>query len=504
MKKILIAFVVLTLFTGFALAEDGAIVVDWHGFNVSGEGDFGTPGNPTATLYDTYRDMTGTYTDVLKLTPPPGGYKPGSIAMTYTVPIDGNYRLSMWVWVDKPQDQIVYIEFPHTGGEWESVTGSINEPAAFRKGQWLYVTTDSSKYPDGVFLREGDIFGLLTQSGEGDPGIGLNDCTIFLRDLQLEATTADDSFTPDDRMPSKAFLSFLSGLYVGAEFGIDNINEANDGKREPFLYPTLGYGNSFFDDAMYFYLELKLKTGFYDVENEDGKSTYPVGLYLDSSLDYSLFFGSSTLTFILEDTIDPPLVINPRFNSGNLNMYNKFTPGLKFNQWVEGVGNLYAQIGFPIYYSYYWHDDTDTVVYFQGKLGWYSEFGLGIWVREDWILAGDKGNWAEPGHQSINFGLTYLTRLFDTSLEVNILRQKYGDISITSETNIASFFNFKVEASLPQKDIKSNGINLTLTPLFRYSIFDGFSVWAKCVIENIGRKGYDAVFSPSIGVTYYF
>ena len=470
--------------------NNGKPAEDWHGFNISGKDDFGTPGNSVGTLYESYTDTTGTYTDVLKLEPPPGGYESGSLAMTYAVPNDGNYRLSMWVWVDKSKDQQVYIEFEHIGGDWESVTGSVNEPAAFQDGQWLYVTTDPKKYPAGVFLKAGEKFGLLTQNHDG---IGLNNRTIYLRNLKLELVTG-----------TKSFSSILKGLYAGLELGIDNINKPNGWRRKPFLYSTLGYSNSFFRDAMHFYSELGINTGLYDVKNANDENTLPVDLYLDSYWDYGLALGSSTLTFIMEDKIDPPLVINPMLNSGMLNMYNKFTPGMKLSHWIENIGSFYAQAGFPIYYSYYWHDNTDSSFYFQGKLGWYSQFGLGIWVREDWVMAGDKWKWAEPGHYAINFGFSYWTRPFNTSVEVDIPRLRYGDVYIDIESNVGSFLNLKIEAYIPQEEIQNKGIYLILTPKFQYTIFTGFSVWTKFIIEAAGSKTYNTSFSPSVGFTYHF
>ena len=132
LKTILTTIVIFTLFTGFVVAEDDETAAMWHGFNISGEGDYSTPGKPVYTVYETYSDKTGTYTDVLKLDPPGDEYEQGSIAMTYTVPQDGYYRLSMWVWVDKSENEDIYIESEQIGGDWETVAGSREEPAAFR------------------------------------------------------------------------------------------------------------------------------------------------------------------------------------------------------------------------------------------------------------------------------------------------------------------------------------------------------------------------------------
>ena len=463
----------------------------WRGFNISGEGDYNRPGKPIFTLYETYSDSTGTYIDVLKLESPRGGYEGGSIAMTYTAPHDGYYKLSMWVWAEKPEDEDIYIEFEQIGGEWETVAGSRDVPAAFREGEWLYITSES---PDGFYLNAGDKFGLLTQSG-GNAGVGLNGHTIYIRDLELEVPIIT---------AWKAFSSALKGLSISLEFGIRYINEANDRERQPFLYSALVYGNSFFKDTLYVYAELGFTTGLYHVEKENGGNTYPVDLYLDAYADYSLRFGNSTLAFILKDEMDP-YVINPRFDSGRLNTYNKFTPGLVFRQWFDDFGSLYAQVESPIFNYYYSEDNTDSMVYIQYRLGWRSKFGLGVWVREDQILKGDKWEWAEPGHESFNFGLSFWTRLWSSSVEVRIPPPRYGNFFITIYLYIGPF-NMKIEADFPKKeDWNSRGfIDLTLTPKYEYTIIDGFSVWAKAVIWEIGRKDRDVLFTPSLGLTYRF
>ena len=524
LKKVLLAIAVFVLAGGFVMAQNsefentedtenifngtfentGTTVEEWQGFNISGRGDFSPPGTPTATLYETYTDITGTYNNVLKLDPPEGGYRQHSLAMTYEVHENGDYKLSAWVLAEQIQGDI-YIEFEHIGGDWESISGSVEEPAAFQEGQWLYITTDSDNYPDGVFLRAGEKFGLLTQ---GNPGVGLNNHTIYIRDLQIDMIPAEEDFSE-----RKNPLFFLNGLFVGLEFGINSVNNINDEKVGVngmtyekgglFLNSSLGYEKSFFNDAMYIYTEVGIDTGFYNVEDENGDDTYPVKMYLDAYADYSLDFGNSTLSFILADKIDPPLILNPRFDSGGLNMVNRLAPGIKFNQWFDNFGSLYTQVDVPFYHFYYWKDNTDSRIFIQGKLGWSSDFGLGIWVREDCILKGDKWEWAEPGHESINCGLSYWTSPFSANLEVNVPMERYGDIYLTFNTRFGSFLSFAVEAGIP-REIEEYGVDISLTPRFQYTFFQGFTAFVKLFIGSIGSKEEEVVFSPSIGVIYSF
>ena len=509
----MLAFIMLALVTGFVAAQDadygepgestGIRIDEWNGFNVSGADDFDTPGAVAATLYETYTDITGTYTDVLKLQPPPGGYKPHSLAMTYEVPGEGHYRLSMWVWAEQLKGDI-YIEFEHIGGEWESIAGSVEEPAPFMEGQWLLVKTDPNSYPNGVYLEAGEKFGLLTQ---GEPGIGLNNHTIYIRDVQIEVSLIEDELTE-----AQGPVSPLKGLFAGLEFGINSVNRMNDEKvgfngvndtnKGAYLSSTLGYENAFFDDAMYIYAELGLDTGFYYVEDEYGENTFPVKLYADFYADYSLYFGYFTLSLILKDTIDPSLVLNPRYNSGDLNMVNRFAPGLQLDYWMEDIGSFYFQAEVPFYYFYYWSDDTDSRIFLQAKLGWQSEFGLGAWVREDWILRGDKWEWAEPGHESINFGLSYWSRVFSTDLEVGLPRSRYGDLFITLNSNLGPF-GLRIEAGIP-KETELYGVDIAITPKIQYTFFNHLSVYARLVIGGIGSKEYDIYFTPSLGALYRF
>ena len=140
--------------------ESGGPIPKWRGLNISGDGDWICPGEPEYAIFDTYADKTGTYTDVIKLMPPEDGYSSGSIAMTYTILADSNYRLSMWVKAEKGGDDDVYIVFRQIWGNWEVIAGSSDGPAPFREGEWLYVATDSVNHPDGVSLEAGDKFGL--------------------------------------------------------------------------------------------------------------------------------------------------------------------------------------------------------------------------------------------------------------------------------------------------------------------------------------------------------
>ena len=180
-----------------ASANVGKPVDNWHGFVVSGEGflesNDASPGLATGISYETYQDETGTYSDVLQLNPPAGGYKPGATVMIYQVPYTGTYKLSMDIWVDKyPQDGDVYIDWAKTP-DWATIAGNRTQAADVTdsEGQlrWLHVSTDQNP-EGGAEVNEGEIICLLANLSNMPGGhTGLDDATIYIKNLSLEVDT---------------------------------------------------------------------------------------------------------------------------------------------------------------------------------------------------------------------------------------------------------------------------------------------------------------------------
>jgi hypothetical protein len=255
------------------------------------------------------------------------------------------------------------------------------------------------------------------------------------------------------------------GLSAGLEFGIGNINKANDGDASPYLMPMIIYENSFLDDTLDVYAELDYTFGFTKEPNEDGDDVNPQSMYIDLMLGYNLKLGeASTLSFILENEFDE-IIISPKYKEDNA-LTGIFTPAVKFNQQLD-VGDLYAKIGAPITYIQY-YKEADTAIGLDFTLGWNSSFGLGIEAKFCTLLA--------PGEDAGYTGL---------------------ETTISYETE--SIY-FKVETIIP-KEINDAGI--TITPEFDYT-FQKFTFYIKSEFAGIGITDSKVVISPALGIKYSF
>jgi len=248
------------------------------------------------------------------------------------------------------------------------------------------------------------------------------------------------------------------GLSAGLEFGIGNINKANDGDMNPYLMPMLIYENSFLDETLDVYAEIDFTLGFTKEPNDDGDDVNPQSMYIDLMVGYNLGLGSaSTLSFILENEFDE-IIIAPIYALTGI-----FTPAVKFNYKLD-FGDVFAQIGVPITY----YDKTDTAIGLDFTLGWSSTFGLGIEAKILTLLS--------PGDDAGNNG-------FET-----IISYKTEPIYIEVETIIP-------------KEISSEGV--TITPEFDYS-FRNFTFYVKCEFAGIGVDGGGVSITPALGVKYSF
>jgi len=251
------------------------------------------------------------------------------------------------------------------------------------------------------------------------------------------------------------------GLSVGLEFGIENVNKANDEDMNPYLMPMLIYENSFLDETLDVYAELDDKLGFTQVPNDDGDEVNPQSMYIDLMIGYNLGLGeASTLSFILEN--EDEIIISPRLTNG-INLTGIFTPAVKYNHSLN-FGDLFAQIGAPITY---YDIAVDTVIGLDLTLGWSSTFGLGIEAKIRTLLS--------PGDDAGYTGFEAI-------------------ISYEAESIYA-----EVQTIIP-KEIDFEGI--TITPKFDYS-FKNFTFYIKCEFARIGVDGGLSV-TPALGVKYSF
>jgi len=255
------------------------------------------------------------------------------------------------------------------------------------------------------------------------------------------------------------------GLSVGLEFGIGNINKANDEEMSPYLRPLIIYENSFFDDTLYVYGELYYTFGFTKEPNDDGDEVNPQSLYSDLILGYNLSLGeASTLSFILENEFDE-IIISPTNKESNA-LTGIFTLAIKFNHEFD-IGDLFAKIGSPITYIQY-DKDADTSVGLDFTIGWNSTFGLGIEAKICTLMVpGD-----DAGYSGVETIITYETETI----------------------------YIEVETIIP-KEINNEGIKVT--PEFDY-LFKNFTFYVKCEFIGIGTSGGNVIISPALGVKYNF
>ena len=257
------------------------------------------------------------------------------------------------------------------------------------------------------------------------------------------------------------------GISAGVEFGIDNVAEANDGNRDPWIDPFASYGGSYVDGTLDFFTKIAYKVNFYKGDLE----SVPIGLYFDIALTFNFFLSAySTISFTAENEMDRLMMSNrPEAEDGS-GLRSLFSPAINFKQVVEDAGDFYINLKFPITYLAY-YKNADTAIDLKSTLGWNSTFGLGFWVREVLNLKVPEGS--ETGHAEIDLCLSYGNGPFYTEVEADF-----------------------------RKNLSENG--LSITPLVQYSFIPGLKAWLKCGFDAIGIENADVVISPALGVSYSF
>ena len=221
---------------------------EWRGFVVRGPA--GEEANPVATHYNTFE----AYSDVIKLEPPNDGYEKATTMLAYTIPQNGNYKISMWVKVVKnnPSDP-VYLCWEQTDDPWGILAGSYwpGNPAPVTEGEWFHLYTDD---PAGLSLQTGEVIAFLAQNNADNPlwdKVGLNNATIYVRDLVLEkigggtgtgtgtATTWDAFDIPGNFAVEKAGANISGAVYATGDFkGYSNVLKLelpNNGSYPPLV-----------------------------------------------------------------------------------------------------------------------------------------------------------------------------------------------------------------------------------------------------------------------------
>ena len=259
------------------------------------------------------------------------------------------------------------------------------------------------------------------------------------------------------------------GLTAGLEFGINAVNKPNDASdMYPYIMPNIAYENSF--GGVDLYTEVDYTLGF----TKDSDDTYPMDLYWDLALGYDISLASaSTLSILAENELGFNFVTD----LGDT-LWGTFRPGLKFDQGIDGVGDLYAQFDLPIGYGKGWGDDT--IICLDGTIGWDSTFGLGLKAKAHFLFAPDS---LDTGFTGIDIKATYSNGPAYGEIEARIAKDS-GDIS--------SFI-----------DGSGYKPSVAIIPKVQYEIITGLNAYLKCAFGNIGGTG-DIIISPVIGVTYSF
>jgi len=178
-----------------------------NGFQVAGN-DFGAPSYAVGTRFETLKFFQGdgkAWNDVLKLEPPEGGYKEGTMAFTYPLKA-GEYSISMKVWMDGNG----YI-FWQDINDWSRRFFGDYEYQPKTSGQWY-------DYSSSFYLDSDTVIGLLAN---GTTGQGLFSATVYIRDFELvrlgdetvllKSTANDEGIELDPLVISPSKLSIVQG-----------------------------------------------------------------------------------------------------------------------------------------------------------------------------------------------------------------------------------------------------------------------------------------------------
>jgi hypothetical protein len=251
----------------------------------------------------------------------------------------------------------------------------------------------------------------------------------------------------------------VAQVSVGADFGIDDINEPDGAEKALWADAWVGYDTSFGD--LDFHTDLTYNFGFTKEPNDDGKEVYPQSLDFDLDLTYNLSLGSAS-TLMLDLDHLASFTITPRPKEANI-FTGTLTPLVRFTQRFD-FGSIYIRVAAPI--DYIDEDkDAELAINPNYRLGWNSTFGLSLWVGAYTSLIPDS----EYLHARVN--VSYAT----------------GPVVIGVLTRIP-------------KDLNA-GIRITPRLDFNLGAFD---FYADCLFIGIAAKEGSVSINPSVGVAFGF
>jgi len=277
------------------------------------------------------------------------------------------------------------------------------------------------------------------------------------------------------------------GLTAGLEFGITDINKPNEVEdMYPYLEASVEYENSFLYEALDIYAGLAYDIGFTKI-NVDDEEKNPHGLWFDLKVGYNLGLGAaSTLSFILENEnyIEFAPAVEDR-------IFGVIKPGVKFNQNMANIVDLYAQADVPFAYAYYGLQKDNTFFGLDLTLGLASTFGLGLEASGHVLILPNDEIDGEKYNGFTGMGIT-------ASYETGPV---YAELAAT-----IPFKNLEEGGSYNYFDSSElfGGTGISITPMFSYTFGFGLSAYLSVTFNGIGIKDNDMGITPAIGITYSF
>jgi len=282
------------------------------------------------------------------------------------------------------------------------------------------------------------------------------------------------------------------GITVGLEFYNENINKADGEPMVSQIIPNIAYDNtSLAGGALEFHTELDY---FIDLAREAGTDGYyfPQDFNFFAWLQYKLSIGSaSTLRFYLRD--DNSVDVSPvHHGTTYTTTVGTLTPGIQFNQKMD-FGSLYARIRAPINYL-----ADDTVVNLQSRLGWNSNFDLGLWAEVRSRLTQES-----ELYQQLRLNANYAKDTYELNLLAVIPKETSNGIRINPTFDLY-FENSTLELDCNFTGVGSDdGISLTLTPYVEYCV-GAWTFYTQFEFANVTKNGGDMSISPALGVKFEF
>jgi hypothetical protein len=303
---------------------------------------------------------------------------------------------------------------------------------------------------------------------------------------------------------------------------------------EPYLMPFVYFDKAFFNGGLDVYAEVDVKFGLYNDGFDATVDPYASDYYFVDShrarnMDLLFYLSasnnlrissSSTLSFLLSTEnnfhLSPSVEYlledldadgNQQFD-GNGNVLLKetefggrvkgiVTPGIKFKQGF-GFGDLYFVADLPVSYTSSTDAYDPNLIYLGFSVGWDSNFGLGVKIRELNLLAAlspDSNKFeAIRGVQGFGLTVSYTINPVLASLEVRIPRRLTFDSVGLFGGTIPMAFSSPGSTDAPYIAYDESAVGLrqqgfpgiTVIPRVEVGVFRGLQVYAEFIFAGLG------------------